>query len=117
MKSLILTIILSFFTLFTFNQELHAQRNVEEVKIQTSALCGTCEKIIMEALAFKSGVRSASIDLESAILTVNYNQRRTSPENIRKTISKVGYDADDVKADKEAYAKLPFCCRIESGVH
>lgn len=28
-----------------------------------------------------------------------------------KIVSQLGYDADDIKADPKAYAKLPKCCK------
>ena len=31
-----------------------------------------------------------------------------------KIISKLGYDADEVKADKEAYEKLDGCCKKQN---
>jgi hypothetical protein len=42
---------------------------------------------------------------------VTYKKSKTSPEKIRKAISKVGYDADDVTADPKAYSKLDACCK------
>lgn len=85
--------------------------NIVDVKIKTSAQCGMCKKAIEETLAFERGVRNAVLDLKTKIVTVQYDLRRTSPEKIRKAISKIGYDADDVPADKEAYEKLAPCCK------
>ena len=35
----------------------------------------------------------------------------SNPETIREVISKLGYDADNVKADNDAYNKLDGCCK------
>ena len=43
------------------------------------------------------------------------NTDKTSPEEIKEAISKLGYDADEVKADSAAYNKLPSCCKV--GAH
>ena len=81
------------------------------IKIGTSAQCEMCTHRIEETLTFEKGIKSAKLDLETGIITVAYRTNRTNPEKIRNAISKIGYDADDVKADPDAYAKLPGCCK------
>jgi len=83
----------------------------ETIKIKTSSQCGECKERIEEALAFEKGVKTAELDVETKIVTVTYKKNKTSPEKIRKAISKVGYDADDVAADTKAYSKLDACCK------
>lgn len=85
--------------------------NVKEIKIKTSAQCGMCKEAIEETLAFERGVRKSVLHMKTKEVTVEYDQRRTNPEKIRKAISKIGYDADDVAADKKAYEKLEACCK------
>lgn len=51
-------------------------------------------------------------------MSVTYLADRTNIENIKTAIANVGYDADDVKADEDAYKKLPKTCkRAEDGGH
>ena len=83
----------------------------ETIKIKTSSQCYDCKERIEEALAFEKGVKSSTLDLETKIVTVSYKAGKTTPDKIRKAISKVGYDADEVKADLKAYGKLPACCK------
>ena len=83
----------------------------EEIRIKTSSQCDMCKERIEEALAFEKGVKKSELDLETHIVTVTYRKGKTTPENIRKAIAKIGYDADDVKADPKAYGKLPACCK------
>ena len=87
-----------------------ASRN-NTIKIGTSAQCEMCTHRIEETLTFERGVKSAKLDLETGIVAVAYRTRLTNPEKIRNAIGKIGYDADDVKADPDAYAKLPGCCK------
>ena len=35
----------------------------------------------------------------------------SNPENIKALIANVGYDADDVTAEPDAYKRLPTCCK------
>lgn len=83
----------------------------KEVKITTSAQCGMCKTRIENGLAYESGIKNVSLDLETKVLTVIYNPKKTNPDNIRTLINNLGYDADDTKANKEAYDKLPACCK------
>ena len=82
-----------------------------EIKIKTSTQCEQCKNRIEGALAFEKGVEKADLNLETKTVTVIYTTGKTDPSKLRKVISKTGYDADDVKADPEAYKKLPACCK------
>jgi periplasmic mercuric ion binding protein len=104
------TILLGFLILLPFG--IFAQGNrTDTIHITTSAQCGMCTERIEKTLTFEPGVRSAKLDLETGVVAVAYRNNRTSPDKIRKAISKVGHDADDVEADPEAYSKLPGCCK------
>lgn len=92
-------------------------KNTEEIKIQTSAICGMCKDRIEHDLAFEKGIRSVSLDNDTKIVTVGYNPKKTDPDKIREAISDIGYDADDVPADQEAHDKLPRCCQKDNKPH
>lgn len=79
--------------------------------IQTNAQCGDCKERIEGVLNFEKGIIYSNMDLESKIVEVKYNTNRTSLEAIKKTISEIGYNADDVEAIKSAQAALPACCQ------
>jgi copper chaperone CopZ len=99
-------------TLLLLSAGAMAQKSkFEEIKIKTSSQCDMCKERIEEALAFEKGVKKSSLDVETKIVTVTYRPSKTTPEKIRRAISKAGYDADDVTADPKAYGKLPACCK------
>ena len=64
-----------------------------------------------EAIYEEKGVKRVEIDEAKKTVTVYYNPNKTTPEKIRQAIAGVGFDADDVKADPEAYTKLDDCCK------
>jgi periplasmic mercuric ion binding protein len=68
-------------------------------------------------MAYGKGIRDVSLDVDTKIATIKYSTTKTTPDEIRKAISKLGYDADDVPADKTAYAKLPPCCKKDAKKH
>ena len=82
-----------------------------EVKIKTSAQCEMCKERIEKAMSKTEGVAKSDLDVDTKILTVHYDSVLINPEEIRKVISKTGYDADDVPANEKAYKKLPKCCQ------
>ena len=90
-------------------------KKTTEIKIKTSAECDMCKKRIESNLIYEKGIKFCKLDVDSKVLTVTYNAEKTSPEKIKQAVSKIGYDADDVKADSTAYEKLPECCK--KGAH
>ena len=91
--------------------ELPAQVESAEVKIMTSAICETCKKTIEHGMSFEKGVRSAKLDVETKVLTVIYNPSKTDENKLRVALTKIGYDADSLKANPKAFHKLPECCQ------
>lgn len=83
----------------------------KEVKIKTSAVCGMCKARIERNLAFEKGVKEATLDVKSKVVTIKYNPAKTDVNKLKANISKTGYDAEEVLADEAGYAKLPSCCK------
>ena len=117
-KNQIAVIISSVIMLTFLTTGLYAQNKKDEtIKITTSAVCGSCKDRIEKGLSATKGIKSASLDEETKIVTVVYAAAKTNPDEIRKAISKIGYNADDVVADKTAYDKLPKCCKNNDKMH
>jgi copper chaperone CopZ len=99
----------------TFAQKSAKPSNMQTIQITTSAVCDMCKERIEKALSFEKGVKSAKLDVNTKIVTVEYDDKKTNADNLKKAISNAGYDADDVKANNEAYANLPNCCKGKKG--
>lgn len=82
-----------------------------DVKIKTSAQSKLCKTNIENAIAYERGVKDCSLDLKSKVLTVKYKTKKNNADNIRKAVTKLGYDADGMCADAVAYNKLPKQCK------
>ncbi|MEA3443140.1 MAG: heavy metal-associated domain-containing protein [Bacteroidota bacterium] len=111
MKVLQVLSLVMLFSLFSGNADAQKSKKWKEATIKVSSQCGMCKDRIEKHLAFEKGVKKSVVDLQKDVVTVTYHSRKTSVEKIRKSLSKLGYDADDVKADKKAYDKLPGCCK------
>lgn len=106
MKKLLTFLIVVLMGMTVFAQKAETQT----ITIQTNGTCEHCKKVMMENVPQWKGVEKCTYDLKTAKLTITYQPQKTSPETLRTAISQLGYDADNVKADAEARAKLPSCC-------
>lgn len=109
-----LGLLLVFVLVTIFSSHAFAGGN-ETIKIQTSAQCDMCKETIEKGMAFVKGIRKTTLDVESSVLTVEYNPAKTNPDEIKKAVAAIGYDADDVLAETEAYNNLDKCCK--KGAH
>lgn len=90
-----------------------ASKGEQTVTIQTNGVCQKCADKFKENVPYFKGVKSYTYDMKTAKLTINYDVKKTNPDQLRKEVSMLGYNADNVKADPAARAKLPACCRAE----
>jgi len=106
MRNKIIIVLLSILTINSWGQ-------TETVKIVTSAQCigDCCKERIEEVMQFTRGVTAVDLDIESSILTVTFKTKKTDTDKLRKAVSLIGYNADDVKANRKAHDKLPSCCQ------
>jgi copper chaperone CopZ len=97
---------------FTTFASAQAKKGVQTVTIQTPTVqCESCKKRVEDYLKREDGVQKSNVDFKHHVTKVTFVAERTNVENIKAAIANAGYDADDVKADEEAYKKLPKCCK------
>ena len=104
-------------SLFFFSNFVSAQKTTQKVVIKTFLHCDHCkecetcgQKFKTEMLKIK-GVKMYELDDKAMTFTIYYNSKKTTLQAIKDGISKLGYDADDVKAYPEAYESLDCCCK------
>jgi mercuric ion binding protein len=73
--------------------------------------CEECKGRIEKYMAHEEGIIKINVDYKKKTTTVTYLTDRTNIENIKALIANVGYDADDVTAEPDAYKRLPTCCK------
>ncbi|GBL35477.1 hypothetical protein EMGBS15_10720 [Filimonas sp.] len=85
--------------------------------IKTSIHCDHCKRCescggrFERELYAVGGVKQYEINMKDTTLTVIYNPLRTNPSAIKLAITKMGFDADEMKANTKAYEKLDECCK------
>jgi len=98
---------------FGTNTVLAQDAEYTTVKIKTSAICGMCKDRLEHNMKFEKGVKDVHLDLKTKELTIVFKSKKNNLENLRKAITKIGYSADGVPADKKAFDKLEGCCKKE----
>ena len=73
--------------------------------------CEKCKARIEDYMSHEAGILKINVDYKRKTTTVTYFSDRTNIENIKAMIANVGYDADDVTAEPDAYKRLPACCK------
>ncbi|MCB0721432.1 MAG: heavy-metal-associated domain-containing protein [Ignavibacteriae bacterium] len=77
-----------------------------------SMQCNTCKKTITTAVKEVDGVKDVDVSVKDKTVKVVFDKSKTDLSKIESSITGAGYDANDKKADKEAYDKLDDCCKV-----
>ena len=89
-----------------------AQKSEESITIKSVIGGQDCVDIIQKDLPHRTkGIKSVKANATSNEIVVVYRADKTTPNDIRKAITAIGYDADDLKASEAAFKKLPEQCR------
>jgi mercuric ion binding protein len=88
----------------------HAQSKTETIPVAGN--CGMCKKHI-ETAAKKAGATEAKWDKTAKVLTVSYDESKTSNDAIQKKVAAAGYDTEKYAGDAKAYKALEECCQYD----
>jgi periplasmic mercuric ion binding protein len=105
MKSIIIILATSFL------MSCSSDTKTAEVKLD-SMQCMMCSMTVEESIASLKGVSKVEIDLKAKSGKVTYKASLIDMGAIEKAIAAVGYNANETKADPEAYANLEMCCKM-----
>ncbi len=97
--------------IIVFFLSYNAQAQNDTLLVKTSAVCGTCKKTIEHDLSFVKGIVSSDLNFKTKELIVVYDSKKIDANTIRVEVTKVGYDADSLKANPKAFRRLPECCK------
>lgn len=93
------------------------QKKIQTTVIKTAIYCDHCKQCescgdrLNLGLLKTKGVQMVQLDEKAMTISVTYNTKKTDLVTIKTAISKLGYDADDIKADPVAYEDLDGCCK------
>ena len=117
MKNLIRSIIVFLVVVLTPDSASAQQKVTQTAIIKTAIYCDHCKVCescggkLQKDLLKEKGVQMITLDEKAMTIKVVYNSKKTDLNRIKTAISKLGYDADDIKADAIAYESLDGCCK------
>ena len=97
MKKLILLTFTLFLALLTQAQEIKEVVFSTEPEIH----CESCVKRIKDNLRFEKGVKAINPDLNTKLVTIQYDSEKTNPENLIKAFAKIKYKATVVEPENK----------------
>ncbi len=102
------------FISFAFYANSYSQKSGDDQTVikLPSMQCGTCRAKITKALKKVDGVKSVNVDLDQKQATVSFDNSVTDISKLENAITAAGYDANDKKADPDAYNNLDECCKV-----
>lgn len=117
MKTTILKSIFCLAVMLFVSNSVMAQKSNQKAVIKTTLHCDHCKQCETCGLKFNTemlkikGVKMYELDDKKMTFTIYYNPKKTDLQAIKVAISKLGYDADEVKATSEGIASLDGCCK------
>jgi len=102
-------IVLHIFIFLILSGKAQETNKVEVVTIKISSVCEMCKERIENKLNYTRGIVFAELNLAEKTIEVKYKAKIISFNQIKQIISNLGYHADEVKRNEEAFKKLPKC--------
>jgi len=103
--SLVLSVMM---LMFAFS--VNAQSKSETIKVYGN--CGMCRSHIQKA-AKEAGATVAKWNEDTKVLSITFDESKTSSKKIQEKIAAAGYDTQDATASEAAYKKLDECCQYD----
>jgi outer membrane receptor for ferrienterochelin and colicins len=96
-------------SVFYGQSQVVKNNQVDTTQFRVEGVCDMCKMRIEEA-AKGDGVKSATWDEATKILTLHYIPALTNPEKVQQRIANAGHDTPLKTAKDNVYMKLPDCC-------
>jgi hypothetical protein len=90
--------------------KISKRAKIVETTFEVKGECGMC-KTRIEKTALAAGAIAAVWSSETHILTVKFDEKLLSQNEIQAAIAKVGHDTGSFKTEKAVYDALPGCCQ------
>lgn len=115
MYKFIFALLLSALSCISYKTYAQTSTTIKTDTITISGNCSQCKTRIEEA-AYVKGVKKASWDKKTKLLTVTYSTSKANLNTIANAIAKAGHDSRLAIASDKDYKKIPDCCAYRNGV-
>jgi mercuric ion binding protein len=97
-RNLIITAVLFFlFSSVSLSGQEKNKKELATVKFETSIDCDHCVSTIMKNVPFEKGIKDVKCDLTTKEVTIQYQKGKNNPEQLKRSIEKLGFTAKEVK--------------------
>jgi periplasmic mercuric ion binding protein len=83
--------------------------------LTVNGVCGECKERIEEAAYKVKGVKHATWNKQTHLLTVVYSAQKVTLQKIAASLALAGHDNRLANATANQYATLPKCCKYRDG--
>jgi mercuric ion binding protein len=90
---------------------MSSQNKNAKAKFEVDGICGMCKVRIQKAALKTKGVKSASWDVKTHMLSLIIDERKTDVKIVQKNIANVGHSTQEIECSLEAYNNLDACCK------
>ena len=80
-----------------------------EILTVTGMTCGGCTGSVTNALKAVSGVDDVKVSLSTGEATVRYDERQTSPDQLKSAVTGAGYGVDAANKTQKLQGKSGCC--------
>lgn len=98
---IISALLLLIFSSVTLSAQEKSKKELQTVRFETSIDCENCVNTIMKNLPYIKGVKDVKCDLATKEVTVKYQDGKTTPEVLKRSLEKLGYTAKEVTQKKK----------------
>ncbi len=77
------------------------KKELATVRFETSIDCENCVNTIMKNIPFEKGVKDVKCDLSTKEVTIQYQKDKNKPEQLKRSIEKLGFMAKEIKEKEE----------------
>ena len=68
-----------------------------KVTYSSNVDCESCEKKVMNTIAFEKGVKDITVDVENETVAIVFDESKTDTLKLAKAIRRLGYEAKVIK--------------------
>lgn len=110
---LFITVLFTVVLVLNATAQTHDHSKMTTTTKETFKVLGNCDmcKARIEKTVKAEGATSADWNVKSKMLTVYFEQAKTSVDGLSKKLAAVGHDTEKYKADDKAYDALDACCK------
>jgi copper chaperone CopZ len=72
------------------------KKKTEEVTFKVSMHCANCQAKIEKNITWEKGVKDLKVELNEQKVTVVYNPKKISEENLKKSIENLGFTCEKI---------------------